>query len=225
MMIHFDNDGYTTYQTWTNPPGVLWIGRRDGAWTPTYKAAIAAVQWERHPRAALEKWAWWRDSGVLCGVIVCRATLNDLLTWLGCDGGGAVEVGRIAIDGQGGVAVRTGESLAIMAGVPHTDERVPRFTHAAQGADFAEIFGEPGYLLWFDEEGNGPVDGVELQIYGLASGVTDGGSVMIRLPGLGAGGGGLPPEGAREVARQLLAAATWAEQQKKAQGGGSHENR
>lgn len=211
-MIHFDNNGYTTYQTWTNPPGVLWIGRRDGAWTPSYKSALAAVQWERHSRAALEKWAWWRDSGVLCGVIVCRGTLNDLLTWIGGDD---IKVGRLSIDGQDAVAVRAGDAVAIIAGAPHAGERLPCFTLAAPGAAFCEIFGEPGSLLWFDEEGNGPVDGVELQVYAMATGVTDGGSVMIRLPGLGAGGGGLPPEGARELARQLCAAAAWAEQQKR----------
>ena len=148
--------------------------------------------------------------------MVDRRRLAEILEWLpptATEVSLAATVTTVAMPAVPAVVVCAGESVAVLGCID--DTKVKSATKFATYAMRREesprhIFGAPIPLLWFDEEGNGP-SVVEMRAVGNRFVPGQPGTIEVAIVDFADGAGNMSPGDARALARQLIAAADWAE--------------
>jgi hypothetical protein len=220
LMMEFvmqHQDGYTSCQTFTNPPLTYWVGR-DASTVPVRdvfeKAVAMATGWEPHDLPEILTWTWYRTPGKVMGIPVNAHLLQEMLEWVS-DGVVTAEVELAVVTIQDGIQALAARivdhRIAILAPCANEADKLQDMSLFRIVRLHSPMFGAPLPIRWFDEEGAGPIDGIEIMVQTLPELEN---SVTLTAHRLGAGGGSMTPAEARELARQLVEAAAWCEARK-----------
>lgn len=228
-MIDHDS-GYTTYGPFERPSAVYWCGRGPEVKEPRedFERCLDGLAWRRYPANEVARWSWWRIPGTVEGVLVDGTRLGAMVEWImegvptttECrrqpggwylrESAGELEVAATRSPaGHPALAIRrAGGRLGVLVALDATSVEDPPGLAEIGATAHQAIFGPPQPALWFDEEGSGPIDGIEYQVMGWSFPKLEP-RVALEPIQLYQGGGSLTANEARELARQLNVAADW----------------